>query len=76
MTNQKSKSDNFWSGYSMGMIAGAVATYAFGTKRGRDFLKKALDQTDNLEHDIEDVFHLIQDKVISLEKDVKKKIKE
>jgi len=69
MKNQKNESHNFWSGYSLGMLAGSVLTYAFGTKNGRATVKKVLEHTDTLEHSIEDILQLIQSKVSTSEKD-------
>ena len=72
MTNQKNDSQNFWSGYALGMLSGSVLMYAFGTKGGRETVKKVLDHTDTLEHSIEDILHLIQANMLSASSDDKK----
>ena len=42
--------------------------YGFGTKKGRESLKKIMEHTDILEHNIEDILNIIQNKLPSLEK--------
>lgn len=66
---QKNDSQNFWSGYALGMLAGSVLTYAFGTKGGREMVKKVLNHTDTLEHSIEDILGHIQNNLRSSEKE-------
>lgn len=72
MTNQKNDSQNFWSGYALGMLSGSVLMYAFGTKNGRDTVKKVLEHTDTLEHSIEDILHLIQSNMLSTSEEEEK----
>lgn len=72
---QKNDSQKFWSGYAMGMLAGSVLTYAFGTKGGRETVKKVLEHTDTLEHSIEDILHMIQTNMLPDEKAPEKKSK-
>jgi len=67
MINQKNDSHNFWSGYSAGMISGAVLMFAFGTKKGRETILKIIEHTDTVEHNIGDILERIQKKVSSFE---------
>lgn len=69
MINQKNDSHNFWSGYALGMLAGSVLMYTFGTKNGRSTVKKVMDHTDTLEHSIEDILHLIQSNLLKPDED-------
>lgn len=68
MENQKNSSHNFWSGYALGALSGAVFIYAFATKKGRDTMLKMLKHTDTLENNFEEIVNLIQKKVIPAEK--------
>ncbi len=72
MKNQKNDSQNFWSGYALGMLSGSVLMYAFGTKNGRKTVKKVLEHTDTLEHSIEDILHLIQSNMLSASEEKEK----
>lgn len=72
MKNQKNDSQNFWSGYALGMLSGSVLMYAFGTKNGRETVKKVLEHTDTLEHSIEDILHLIQSNMLSASEEKEK----
>jgi gas vesicle protein len=71
MTKPKNDSHPFWSGYALGMLAGSIATYAIATKSGRETVKKILDNTETLEHGLEEVLKLIQAKVITTEENKK-----
>ena len=42
---QEHGSQNFWSGFSLGIAAGGVLMYAFATKRGRNVMQKMLKNT-------------------------------
>ncbi len=60
MTNEKPHSDNFWSGFALGTLAGGAMLFAFTTKRGRNTVKKMLDNTETLEHNIENILDMLQ----------------
>lgn len=51
---------NFWSGLAMGVIFGASSLYLLGTKNGRQFIRKLLDATENLEEMGESVIDEVQ----------------
>ena len=57
---KKSESHNFWSGFSLGAIAGGALLYMFATKRGRKTLHSLLESSETLEHDIEGLFQILQ----------------
>lgn len=66
MTKEKPHSDNFWSGFALGSLAGGALLFAFTTRRGRDTVKKMLDNTETLEHNIENILEMLQkNKLIS-----------
>jgi len=67
VVSQKNNSDNFWSGYALGILSGGALMYGFGTKKGREAVKKIMEHTDTLEHNIEDILNLIQNKLPSLD---------
>lgn len=67
MTNAKNNSENFWSGYALGILSGGFIMYGFGTKKGREAIKKMMEHTDTLEHNIEDILNLIQNKLPSFD---------
>lgn len=59
MSNDK-HTDHFWSGFSLGMLAGGAILYGVATKKGRETVKKVLDNTETLEGNIEDILQLLQ----------------
>jgi len=58
--NQKNNSENFWSGYSLGVLSGGLLMYAFGTKKGRETLKKMLNQSETIEDNLSQLVELIK----------------
>ncbi len=60
MTKETPHSDNFWSGFALGSLAGGVILSAFATKRGRNTVKKMLDNTETLEHNIEHILEMLK----------------
>lgn len=60
MTNKKEDSHNFWSGFAVGTVAGTLLLYGFATKKGRETVKKLLDQSDTIEHNFEDILKLLK----------------
>lgn len=40
---------NFWTGFSIGSVLAAVTLYAFGTKKGRNYLQKIISMAENWE---------------------------
>ncbi len=72
MNNKKETSHNFWSGFSLGMIAGGVILYGVATKKGRSTVKKILDNTETLEGNMEDILTMIQKNVFTGENNEEK----
>lgn len=60
MSKEKQHSDNFWSGFALGTLAGGVLLYGFTTKRGRETVKKMLESTETIEHNIENILEMLQ----------------
>lgn len=60
MSKEKHTSDNFWSGFALGGLVGGALLYAFTSKRGRETVKKMLDNTETLEHNIENILEMLQ----------------
>lgn len=60
MNKEKQHSDNFWSGFALGGVVGGALLYAFTTKRGRSTIKKMLDGTETIEHNIENILEMLQ----------------
>lgn len=50
-----SSSSNIWFSFVVGAVLGSSGLYLFGTKKGRQFLKKMLDVLEDLELNAEDV---------------------
>jgi hypothetical protein len=47
-TNQsREKRKNFWSGYALGAVTASMVAYAFGTRKGREKVRKAIDVVDS-----------------------------
>lgn len=65
MNNKKPDSHNFWSGFSLGALAGGALLYLFATKKGRKTLHSLLQSSETLEHDLEGLFNILQDKATS-----------
>ncbi len=55
MDDHSNRTSNFWFGFALGMTASTAALYFFGTKRGREIMRRFLDLTEDLEGSIEDV---------------------
>jgi hypothetical protein len=51
MENQN-KLSTFWLGFILGAIATGAGAYFFGTKKGREMLKKILELSENLEENL------------------------
>jgi hypothetical protein len=71
--NQRNDSSTFWSGFSLGLLSGSILLYAFGTKKGRQTLKKALDNSETIEDNISQIIKLIQENITSEKQAEKKK---
>lgn len=52
---KKHNPHNTWGGFGTGIIAGVGIAYFLGTKKGREFLKKIITITENLEDEAEDI---------------------
>ncbi len=46
---------NFWSGFALGAGALTLISFLLGTKKGREFLKKALDVSENLDEHLKEL---------------------
>ncbi len=68
------KTANLWLGFALGSISIGLLAYFFGTKKGRQTLKKILDLTENLEENIEtiaaEVEKLMSEKSEEIKKDL------
>lgn len=53
--NDHHKVTDFWSGFAFGASALTLIAFLLGTKNGRDFLKKALDVSENLEEHVKNL---------------------
>lgn len=53
MTNSTAEhKTNFWFGYALGILTGGGAAFFIGTKKGRIFLKKLVELSENFDGDI------------------------
>lgn len=59
MAKNKHEITDFWSGFALGATALALISFLLGTKKGREFLKKALDITENVDDYVK---HFIEEK--------------
>ncbi|CAN5123983.1 hypothetical protein BH09PAT2_BH09PAT2_08690 [soil metagenome] len=73
MNNKKPDSHNFWSGFSLGAVAGGALLYMFATKKGRKTLHSLLQSSETLEHDIEGLFQILQEKTTTKTEEPEKK---
>ena len=60
MSNDQKNSNHFWSGFSVGMIAGGAILWGVATKKGRETVKKVLNNTESLENNLEDILIMLQ----------------
>jgi gas vesicle protein len=65
--------NNFWSGFFLGSILVFIAIFLLGTKRGREFLKKILEISENWETKIDEILKEIE--TFEVKKEVEKEIK-
>jgi len=63
--NAKEDTNKFWSGFSIGAIAGSVILYAFATKKGRKTIQSLLKGSESLEHDLEGILELLKKNPLS-----------
>ncbi|NCO88330.1 hypothetical protein AUK04_05125 [Candidatus Roizmanbacteria bacterium CG2_30_33_16] len=54
---------NFWTGFSLGSILALIALYAFGTKKGRNYLQKIISVAENWEDHLEILVKEVEDVV-------------
>lgn len=57
-------SNNFWSGFSLGILAGGGIMYLFATKRGRKLIQNLLENSDTLEGNLESILQMIQKNIV------------
>lgn len=55
MTKQHEHASNFWFGFAFGAVALAAGSFFLGAKDGRDFLKRLLEFTEDLEKNLENL---------------------
>lgn len=60
ITNKNLRANNFWFGFSLGVIGVSVLVYFFGTKKGRKTLKNLLEITENLEENLSQLIKEIE----------------
>lgn len=51
----KQQNNNYWSGFGLGILGGAGLMYLVGTRKGRELLRQFLNNTDEIEHSVEDI---------------------
>ena len=73
MNNEKPHSNNFWSGFSLGILTGGGLMYLFATKKGRKFIQNLLENSDALEGNIESILQMIQKNIVTNKEDNEKK---
>lgn len=71
MNHTEHHSNNFWSGFSLGILTGGALMYVFATKRGRKMLQNLLENSDTIEGNIESILQMIQKNIV-VEKDEEK----
>lgn len=70
---KKPDSHNFWSGFSLGALAGGALLYMFATKKGRKTLHSLIESSESLEHDIEGLFEVLQGQTAQNKEETEKK---
>lgn len=55
----KPQNNNYWSGFGLGLVGGVGLMYILGTKKGRTLLRDFLNNTDEIEHSVEDILAYI-----------------
>jgi len=58
--SDKHHKSNFWMGFAFGSVMAGLSIYAFGTKKGREQLKKILELTENMGEDFDGVLDLLR----------------
>lgn len=52
---------NFWFLFALGTASGIAVSFLFGTKKGRELLKKLLENTENIEEKITELMNDTQE---------------
>lgn len=76
MENQNNKLSTFWLGFLLGSIAAGASAYLFGTKKGRETLKKILKLAENLEENLLVIGEELEEELGETGKDLKKTLME
>lgn len=77
MNNEKQGSGNFWIGFFLGGIVGALIIFLMGTREGKKLADKLLEQAELYEEELEEKVAAIQKKgeeLLSEVRDVKEKV--
>lgn len=53
--NDQHKITDFWAGFALGATALTLVGFLLGTKKGREFLKKAMDISENFEEHVREL---------------------
>jgi len=58
MKQDHKPSSNFWFGLSLGISSALILAYFFGTKKGREYVKKMLELAENLPEDFDKLLEM------------------
>lgn len=58
---KQTNNNNYWAGFGLGLLGGAGIMYLVGTKKGRELLRQFLDNTEGIEHSVEDIIRYINE---------------
>lgn len=58
------KTSNLWLGFALGAAIATTAAFLFGTKKGRETLKKLLELSENLEENLQAIVDEVQETII------------
>lgn len=56
----KKKIENFWFGFSLGVLLGGVSLFLLGTKSGRELLRRLLHSAEEMEYYLENYLEKIE----------------
>lgn len=73
--NQKQKPENnFWLGFLLGGVLGAASLFLFGTKKGRQTLKKIIESAEELEESLAETIENLEEKIEESQEKIGNKI--